>query len=169
MEAPSEAFAGRLRRWLRLATALLCGLFLLALTFVTVADVIGRYILLRPLPGAGEYTELLLMGIIFVGLPAVCLDDGHISVDVLTSRLAGAWEVVQTMAARLVVALLLGVIAWQLWAHGARLASYHEVTVYLRMPLGPFAMAAAIIVAACAVATALMALLRLPKGGGGSF
>lgn len=155
------------RRRLRLATAVLCGALLLALTFVTVADVIGRYLLNSPLPGAGEYTELLLMAIIFMGLPAVCLDDGHVQVDLITSRLSAGFERVQTVFWRLVVSGLLAIVSWQLWKHGSQLAGYNEVTVYLRAPLGPFAKAASVITGVCAVITFVMAVLRLPQAKGG--
>ncbi|MCR4264588.1 TRAP transporter small permease [Nitratireductor sp. ZSWI3] len=157
----------RARRWLRLATAVLCGAFLVTLTLVTVIDVIGRYLLSSPLPGASEYTEILLMAIVFVGLPAVCLDDGHISVDLLTAGLRGAAEKLQLMAARLIVSIMLAVVAWQLWKHGSQLASYNEVTVFLRAPLGPFAQVTAVIAGICSLITFVTALLRLPKGDGG--
>ncbi|EIM73786.1 TRAP dicarboxylate transporter subunit DctQ [Nitratireductor aquibiodomus RA22] len=167
MAASSERIAMRARRWLRLATAVLCGAFLVALTLVTVVDVIGRYLLSSPLPGAAEYTEILLMAIVFVGLPAVCLDDGHVSVDLLTAGLRGVAERIQLNLARLVVAVVLGLVSWQLWNHGAQLDSYNEVTVYLRAPLGPFAKATAVITGVCAVITLVMAVLRLPKSDGG--
>lgn len=155
------------RRWLRLATAVLCGTLLLALTFVTVVDVIGRYLLDSPLPGAAEYTELLLMAIIFMGLPAVCLDDGHVAVDLVTSRLSARLDRIQTVFWRLVVAAVLAIVSWQLWEHGAQLASYNEVTVYLRTPLGPFAKMTAVITGACALITFVMAVSRVPPASGG--
>lgn len=167
MAAPSERIAMRARRWLRLATAVLCGAFLVALTLVTVADVIGRYLLSSPLPGAAEYTEILLMAIVFMGLPAVCLDDGHISVDLLTASLKGMAAKVQLNLGRLLVSVVLGLVSWQLWKHGAQLESYNEVTVYLRTPLGPFAKATAVIAGISAIITFVMALLRLPKSDGG--
>lgn len=156
----------KLRRRLRLATAVLCGTLLLALTFVTVIDVIGRYLLDSPLPGAAEYTELLLMAIVFMGLPAVCLDDGHVTVDLVTSRLSAGLERIQTVFWRLIVAAVLALVSWQLWEHGSQLASYNEVTVYLRMPLGPFAKAASVITGACALITFAMAVFRLPQAKG---
>lgn len=162
--SPAGAPAARVRRGLRLVTAVLCGALLLALTFVTVVDVIGRYLLSRPLPGAGEYTELLLMSIIFVGLPAVCLDDGHVSVDLFTSKFRGWLATAQLAVARLFVGVLLAVIAWQLWKHGTQLSSYNEVTVYLRVPIGPFAKATAVIAGICALASFAMAFMRLPRG-----
>lgn len=164
MSATGGAPLQKARRGLRLATAVLCGTLLLALTFVTVIDVIGRYLLLSPLPGAAEYTELLLMAIIFCGLPAVCLDDGHISVDVIAARLTGWWHAAQLVSARLFVAVVLSIVSWQLWKHGQQLASYSEMTVFLRAPIAPFAFGASIITGICAAMTFLLAVLRMPEG-----
>lgn len=166
--ASSKKLATQARRTLRLATAALCGAFLIALTSVTVIDVIGRYLLTSPLPGAGEYTEILLMAIVFMGLPAVCLDDGHISVDILTSKLTGWRDTLQSIISRLFAAVVLAIVSWRLWEHGAQLASYNEVTVYLRAPLAPFAQAASVVTGISAVIILLAAALRLPRGTGGS-
>lgn len=154
----------KLRLHLRSLTAFVCGTFLLALTFVTVVDVIGRYLLARPLLGAGEYTEFLLMAIIFVGLPAVCLDDGHVSVDLLTSKLRGWLAAAQLMLSRLFVGGLLALVSWRLWEHGVNLASYNELTLYLRVPVGLVAKLAAVITGISATISISMALFRLPRG-----
>lgn len=164
MKASPDVILTRARRGLRWVTAFFCGGLLIALTLVTVVDVVGRYMFVRPLAGASEYTELLLMAIIFCGLPAVCLDDGHVSVDLLTAKLKGFADQFQLMAGRLFVAVILGIISWQLWKHGSQLASYNEVTVYLRVPIAPFAKAASVICGLCAIVTMVMALMRLSKG-----
>ncbi|AEV37339.1 TRAP dicarboxylate transporter, DctQ subunit [Pseudovibrio sp. FO-BEG1] len=161
--------AARARRKLRSGASVLCGLLLLALVAVTVIDVIGRYLFASPLPGAPEYTELLLMAVIFTGLPAVCLDDGHITVDLFTSKFRGGLASLQLFFSRIFVAIVLAVVAWELWKHGNQLASYQEVTVYLRVPLAPFSKAAGVISAFCAFITFVLAVLRIPRGvGGGS-
>lgn len=164
MSTPPDVVLTRARRGLRWVTAVFCGGLLIALTLVTVVDVVGRYMFVRPLAGASEYTELLLMAIIFCGLPAVCLDDGHVSVDLLTAKLKGLAGQLQLMAGRLFVAAVLAIISWQLWKHGTQLASYNEVTVYLRVPVGPFAKTAAVICGLCSLVTLVMALMRLSKG-----
>jgi TRAP-type transport system small permease protein len=164
MSTPPDVVLTRARRGLRWVTAVFCGGLLIALTLVTVVDVVGRYLFVRPLPGASEYTELLLMAIIFTGLPAVCLDDGHVAVDLLTAKLKGLAEQAQLMIGRLFVAAMLAIISWQLWKHGTQLASYNEVTVYLRVAIGPFAKAAAVICGLCSLVTFVMALMRLSKG-----
>jgi TRAP-type C4-dicarboxylate transport system permease small subunit len=168
MSASSERAVETARSRLRRVTAWLAGALLVLLTLVTVVDVIGRYLLNSPLPGAAEYTELLLMAVIFIGLPAVCLDDGHVVVDLFISRLKGRAIGFQVTVARLCTAGVLGLVSWELWKHGAQLGSYGEVTVYLRAPLAPFAKAASIITGACALITFAMAVGRVSKGSEGS-
>ena len=46
----------------------LCVIFLSTLVIITVIDVIGRYILGLPLPGASELTEIILATIVYIGL-----------------------------------------------------------------------------------------------------
>ncbi|MBK0328946.1 TRAP transporter small permease [Rhodobacteraceae bacterium F11138] len=160
-----RASAGRgLRRNLRRVTAILTGALLLALTAVTLVDVLGRYFFNSPLSGGSELTELLVMAVVFAGLPAICLDDGHITVDLFTGHLRGAAHVAQTTVARLVVAIMLALIAVEMWQHGDRLASYGETTIYLRFPLGPVAWLAAAICGASALIVLFLALTRAPRG-----
>ncbi len=154
------------RRAAGAATATLCGLLLLALTGVTVADVVGRYALAAPLPGAAEMTELLVMATVFAGLPAVALADGHVTVDLLTARLRGPAATAQVVAARLLGAAVLALAAWRLWLQGDRLADWGQVTVYLRLPLAPFAHGAAALCAVSALIALALALSRAPLGDG---
>ena len=46
-------------------------LILLAMMLLTFVDVVARYVLNRPVRGAFEVTELLLLVLIFAGLPLV--------------------------------------------------------------------------------------------------
>ena len=156
--------AGALRHGVRRATAAITGTLLLVLTGVTLVDVLGRYFLSSPLPGATELTEMLVMAIVFTGLPAICLDDGHITVDLFTARLRGRADGVQTLLSRLVVAAMLAVVAWQLWAHGARIGGYGSTTTYLRIPLQPVAQVASVLSGLSATIVLALAVLRMPKG-----
>jgi TRAP-type C4-dicarboxylate transport system permease small subunit len=152
-----------LQRAVRWMTALLVGTLLLTLTGVTLVDVIGRYAFAQPLNGASEITELLVMAIVFAGLPAICLDDAHITVDLFTSALKGRAAAIQVFVARLFVSGVLGLVAWQLWAHGERLGSYGQTTLYLHAPLEPIAKAAAGIAGVSALLTLAMAATWIPK------
>ena len=53
---------------------------MMALTFT---DVLGRYLLRSPLPGAFEMIQFLMPFVIFTVLPVITKEDGHITVTVL--------------------------------------------------------------------------------------
>jgi len=130
-----------------------CALTMLAMILLTVVDVIGRYLFASPLPGAGELTELMLVGVVFLGLPLVSLSDGHVTVDLLTERLPAWTRTPLLTLARLVNALVLGVIGWRLLIMGGMLAGYGQTSIYLRLPIAPFAYGAAVL---CWLASVLL-------------
>ncbi|MDX5357880.1 MAG: TRAP transporter small permease [Rhodobacterales bacterium] len=154
---------GRLRAACYSGTAVVLGILLLALTAVTFTDVVGRYLFSAPLPGGPELTELLVMAVVFGGLPALCLDDGHITADLVTQRLGPQALVVQLFLARLASAAVLGLAAWQLWKIGLRLAGYGQTTVFLKVPLGPVAQAASVICGVSALLVLAMIVMRVER------
>ncbi|RMC30813.1 TRAP transporter small permease [Paracoccus alkanivorans] len=155
--------AEQLRAGMRTVTAVLLGVLLIALTAVTVVDVAGRYLFNSPLSGGTELTELLVMAVVFAGLPAITLDDGHVTADLLTQHFSPTGKEWQLFCARILSAAALALGAWQLWQHGLRLASYNQTTLYLKIPMGPVAQFAAVICAASAVMVLAMALLRVRR------
>ena len=115
------------------ASALL--FFMMVLTFF---DVVGRYLLNRPIRGAFEITELGLVVLIFAGLPLVSHADEHVTMDfidrVLPERLRRAW--IRAMHA--ICAAIMFFLAWQVWIKATRIAGYADTTDVLRVPIGPF-------------------------------
>ncbi|WP_413207827.1 TRAP transporter small permease [Rhodospirillum sp. A1_3_36] len=144
----------------------ICALLLLAMMALTLADVVGRYLFSAPLSGAGELTELLLAAVIFIGLPAVCLDDGHVTADLVVDRLPRAIQPARRVLVTLTSALVLGVIAWRLAVHGVKLIGYGEATLFLHIPIWPLALGTAF----CTGLSALVVLANLfprpPSSGG---
>jgi TRAP-type C4-dicarboxylate transport system permease small subunit len=115
------------------ASALLFGMMVL-----TFFDVVGRYLLNRPIRGAFEITELGLLVLIFAGLPLVSHADEHVTMDfidrILPQRIARAWiRVVHAICAAIMFFL-----AWQVWIKANRIASYSDTTDVLRITIGPF-------------------------------
>ena len=165
MVEPSDGAARPVLPRIRLVLAAACAVLLFALMGVTVWDVVGRYLFSAPLLGASEMTELLLATIVFVGLPAVCLDDGHVGVDLVTSRFRGRLNDLRLLAARLVVAGVLAVVAWRLYVHGTRLSSYGERSIFLHLPVGPVALAAAAMCALAVLAILALIVMRAREGG----
>jgi len=115
------------------ASALLFGMMVL-----TFFDVVGRYLLNRPIRGAFEITELGLLVLIFAGLPLVSHADEHVTMDfidrILPERAARAW--VRMMHA--ICAAIMFFLAWQVWIKANRIASYSDTTDVLRITIGPF-------------------------------
>src|SRR2546428_10654939 len=105
---------------------------------ITFADVVSRYLFNWPLRGAFEATELLLLVLIFAGLPLVSHADEHVTMDfidrMLTPRANGA--LVRVVHA--ICAAVMFFLAWQVWIKATRIAGYGDTTDVLRVPVGPF-------------------------------
>ncbi|ALG89587.1 MULTISPECIES: TRAP transporter small permease [Actibacterium] len=134
----------------RAALGVICGVMLFAMMGLTVVDVIGRYLFSAPLTGATELTEILLACVIFIGLPAVSLDDEHVTVDLITGKLPAAIQPFRRAILLLASGVVLAVIAWRLWAHAGQIAGYGGTTNSLRLPVAPVAYL-------CAICTGLAA------------
>lgn len=117
----------------------LCVLFLTILVFITVIDVLGRYLLGSPLPGTTEITEIILGLLIYIGLPYICRNEEHVSVSLFSNYLKKSFLSIQKALVNFIVFILLCIIAMQLYIHGMDLNSYSEITTYLEIPKAPIA------------------------------
>ncbi|WP_425089038.1 TRAP transporter small permease [Stappia sp.] len=116
---------------LRLAAG--CLFVMMVLTF---GDVIGRSVLSAPIPGAAELTELLLAAVVFLAMPATCLFERHISVDLLDGFLPRFLIRWRDAAMNLLFGVLLVWPVMACWTSGLRILGYGEVTLYLRLSVG---------------------------------
>lgn len=111
---------------------------LFCMMLLTFADVVGRYLLNRPIRGAFEITELTLLVLIFAGLPLVSHADEHVTMDfidrVLPQRAVLAW--VRVMHG--VCAAIMFFLAWQVWIKAGKISGYGDTTDVLRILVGPF-------------------------------
>ena len=123
----------------------LCVLSLTILVFITVIDVFGRYLLNSPLPGTTEITEIILGLLIYIGLPYICKNEGHVSVSLFSNYLNGSLLKIQRALINLIVSILLCIIAVQLYRHGIDLNFYNEITTYLEIPKAPLAFSMALL------------------------
>ena len=134
MTAPAHPWERRADAVLGIAASAI--LFaMMALTFV---DVVARYVFNRPLRGGFEVTELLLLVLIFAGLPLVSHADEHVTMDFIDRWLAPAARRALNRAIQLAVAALMFFMAWQAWIRAARVTSYGDATDVLRIVYGPF-------------------------------
>ncbi|MFZ5965170.1 TRAP transporter small permease [Thalassococcus sp. BH17M4-6] len=142
---------------MRLVIGVLCAICLIAMMGLTVADVLGRYIMNAPVPGATELTELLLAAVVFMGLPAASIDADHIAVDIVTSRLSGLRAKILDLLIAVVSAAVLALVGWRIWIVGDQIAGYAGTTPTLKLPLAPVAYASAALCIIAAVVTLAVA------------
>ncbi|MCX7561726.1 TRAP transporter small permease [Sulfitobacter sp. F26204] len=152
-------------RLIRTAVAVACSVMLLAIMAVTTIDVFGRYVFDIPLKGGTELTELLLVSIIFVGLPAICLDDGHVKVDLITERLPRTLQPLRLVATGLITVGFLAVVGSRLWLYAGQISAYGGTTSSLRIPVAPVAYVCATATFVAAAITLFGCLISRAQGG----
>jgi TRAP-type C4-dicarboxylate transport system permease small subunit len=128
-------------KWERQADAVLgiaASLLLFGMMVLTFFDVVGRYLLNRPIRGAFEVTELALLVLIFAGLPLVSHADEHVTMDFIDRLLPERARVVWIRAMHAVCAAIMFFLAWQTWIKAGKIAGYGDTTDVLRITVGPF-------------------------------
>lgn len=124
------------------ALAALCGvlaaLALFAIMLLTLVDVSGRKLLSASVPGSLELTELLMVVVIFAGLPLVSLRAEHVVFDSLDPLLPAWLRRAQHLLVDGACAAALAGVAWLMWSKGSQMIEYGDRTSQLALPLGPF-------------------------------
>ena len=134
MTEPERVWERRVDAVLGIAASALL-LAMMALTFV---DVVARYLFNRPIRGAFEVTELLLLVLIFAGLPLVSHGDEHVTMDFIDRMLPPRAVAVLIRAVHAMVAAVFFFLTWQMIIKANRIAGYADTTDVLRIPVGPF-------------------------------
>jgi TRAP-type transport system small permease protein len=105
---------------------------------LTFGDVVARYVFNRPVRGAFEVTELMLVVLIFAGLPLVSYADEHVTMDFI-DRLIGARALGRLeRAAHAAGAAIMFLLTWLVWLKADRIWAYRDATDVLRIVYGPF-------------------------------
>jgi TRAP-type C4-dicarboxylate transport system permease small subunit len=111
---------------------------LLGMMLLTFADVIARYLFNRPFAGAFEVTELLLLVLIFAGLPLVTYADEHALMDFIDRLLGPRPTRVLERLVQALCAAVMFLLAWLVWLKADRIWAYRDATDVLRIVYGPF-------------------------------
>jgi TRAP-type C4-dicarboxylate transport system permease small subunit len=106
--------------------------------FLTVVDVVARYAFNRPLRGAFEVTELMLLVLIFAGLPLVSFSDEHAVMDFVDRLLGPRGQRRLERLVQVVNALFMFLLTWLVWGKADRIWAYRDATDVLRILYGPF-------------------------------
>ncbi|HKW95133.1 MAG TPA: TRAP transporter small permease [Methylomirabilota bacterium] len=145
--------------WGQRAEAILgvaASVILLIMMLLTFVDVVLRYVFNRPFAGAFEITELLLLVLIFAGLPLVTYADEHALMDFIDRLLGPRGTRALERAVQALCAAVMFLLAWLVWLKADRIWAYRDATDVLRIVYGPF-------VYFMAVAIGLTGLIHLYK------
>ena len=134
MTAPDQRGKRRADALLGLAASAI----LLAMMILTVIDVVARYVFSRPVRGAFEITELMLVILIFAGLPLVSFSDEHAVMDFIDRILGPRGQRSLQRAVQAVNAAFMFLLAWLTWLKADRIWAYRDATDVLRVVYGPF-------------------------------
>ncbi len=134
MTAPAQRGKRRADALLGLAASAI----LLAMMVLTVIDVVARYVFSRPVRGAFEITELMLVILIFAGLPLVSFSDEHAVMDFIDRILGQRGQRSLQRAVQAVNATFMFLLAWLTWLKADRIWAYRDATDVLRIVYGPF-------------------------------
>ncbi|MET3998503.1 TRAP transporter small permease [Marinobacterium sp. MBR-109] len=168
MKASLRASAGSREVVVLLYRHLLSGtaaIVMFMMMLVTLIDVLGRYLFSSPLNGAYELTELMLAAVIFLGLPLITAEGGHIAVDLLDSFFGSWGQRIQNGLIEVINVLAFGTFTWVLWEHALKVQRYADTTAVLQIPLSWLAFMMAITTGLATLAL----ILRLLFGSSGLF
>jgi TRAP-type C4-dicarboxylate transport system permease small subunit len=141
-----KAAANRVEQSQRWA-ALVSGLFITILMFITVYEVVMRYFLRLPTGRTQEVEQYyLLVGAVFFGIGFTLLEEGHVAVDLLVSKLPPRVQLVMEGIIASIVIIAFAVLL--IWG-GVVLAVRHQTATtpvtamplvigYILIPIGSF-------------------------------
>ena len=152
MSVPARGWERRVEGLLGVAASAI----LMAMMLLTFIDVVARYVFRRPVRGAFEVTELMLLVLIFAGLPLVSFTDEHAVMDFVDRVLGGRALRGLERLVQAVNAVFMFLLAWLTWLKADRIWAYRDSTDVLRIVYGPF-------VYFMAATIALTALIHLVK------
>ena len=159
MTTPGQKWEQRADALLGVAASVILYLMML-LTFV---DVVARYLFNFPLRGGFEITELMLLVLIFAGLPLVSHADEHVTMDFIDRLLPEAGRLLLVRAAHAVCAAVMFFLTWQVWIKARTIAGYGDTTDVLKITVGPFVY----FMAAMILLTGLVHLFKVFRPGSG--
>ena len=133
--------SARESKWERRADAVLgiaASVILFLMMLLTFVDVVARYLFNFPLRGGFEITELMLLVLIFAGLPLVSHSDEHVTMDFIDRMLPDSGRLLVVRLVHGVCAAVMFFLTWQVWIKAGKIAGYGDTTDVLKITVGPF-------------------------------
>ncbi len=120
------------------------GITLVALMFLTVADVIMRSFLNQPISGSYELTCLVLTFIVFFGVGNAQHFKEHVVIDVLYDRLPLKGRRLISFLSSLIYLAITVVMFWVVFKYGRLLINTNATTAIMKIPHWPVVLIASV-------------------------
>jgi len=130
-------------RWIIEASGIVGIIILLAMMMMTVVDVIMRYFFRRPIIGSVELSVFLMVCVVFLCMAWCALNDGHISVDIITGRLSKRGRAILNSFDNIVTFALALLIAWRSFVEAMSVKDMEVTSPLLGIPRYPFVLVTA--------------------------
>jgi C4-dicarboxylate transporter DctM subunit len=138
VDPPETRFMSILNRVVRWSTGGLlvfaCGALAL-LMFLTLADVILRYLFNRPIAESYELTQICLLVITFLGLAYVGLHKGHVRITVISDRLGERGQMILRLVVDTLSLAFFVMLAWQAYVQIELFFEAKQIFSNLRFPV----------------------------------
>lgn len=115
--------------------ALLGGIVLLGVAFMTTWSAATGFAFGKPLPGDFELTEILVAVAAFAYLPYCQLTDANVTADLFTARAGARAVAVFALFAALLALGFSVLLAWRTWAGLIDYRQFVETTAILKIPI----------------------------------
>lgn len=129
-----EKFVLRLSKIFNYAAMAL--LFILAA--LDTADLLGRYLLNRPIEGTLEISEILLAGTVMLAWGHTQSENGHVSVRFLVAKFSPWVQRILDFSTSLIMLVLMGLIVWQGTETAISYWCSNRLITTIEWPLYPF-------------------------------
>lgn len=130
-------FAKGIRMASKILMAISQGL-LAILMFLSITDVIGRYLFNRPIFGTLEVSEILLVCIVFFGSAYTLYMDKQITMELLYSRLSPSARKKVDVITRLMAFIIFSLMVWKVTEKALYFKEANRLIPSLLWPIYPF-------------------------------
>ncbi len=122
---------------------------LLLLMFLTVGDVVGRYVvkfipIFGPISGSFELTEFMLAVVVLTAIGYTQVKGEHISIDMFITKFPPRVRAIIDSITNFLTLAMYVLVTWQTIKYARLLYESHDVSGVLRLPVYPFLIVSAI-------------------------
>ena len=167
MSDPQSRFRAGIIKQILEKSGLTACVILVSMMMLTVVDVFSRYLFARPIVGANELVELMMVCLSALAIAWCAVNVGHIKVDLIVGRLSRRAQVVFDSANFALAVVVGAVIGVQSISEALFARKLESLTSVLEIPQFPFylVLAAGYLILMVAAVQLLLQSLRMVKKG----